>query len=189
MSLETTVVNIHKKAFQTFQKVAEAASRGQGDVEETWKEFHQACSDTAKSSTDAAREEWQKHVMGHLMHYGMSKADAEQWFKYKWEDVKELSDKMLKVEPKVVEAAKAVETVTKVGFFKFVGVVTAIFAGAMAITFSQRQTGPTPDQIRMQNTIRTIELQDQQIKQMEQIMVSRATPSDSRRRRTARAGG
>jgi hypothetical protein len=170
MSFESAVINIHKKAFQTFQKVAEAASRGQGDVEGTWKEFHQACSGTAKSSTDAAREEWRKHVMGHLMHYGMSEADAEQWFNGKWEDVKKLADKMLKTEPKVVEAAKAVETATKFGFFKFVGVVTAIFAGVMAFSFSQR--GPTLDQIRMQNTIRTIEIQAEQIKQMEQIMVS-----------------
>jgi len=146
MSFLEGMKKIEENLEKTFEKNFEKAVNNPDDGTQADKDSRQAGQDTSGTAGDTANDEVKNHEPA-------------------WKAVKDLSDTAIAAETKVVAA-------TKVGFFKFVGVVTAIFAGAMAISFSQRQTGPTPDQIRMQNTLRTIEIQDQQIKQMERIMVS-----------------
>ena len=165
MSFTTALAKIHKNLIYTFEKAADAAVKGETDAEQTFRDFEKACKDTGITSTDAIRDELKKHLTKSWMDSGMSKVDAEAQFGAKWKNVKDLGDKVIKYAPKV-------ETAAKVGWLKFVGVVTAIFSGAMIYVYTQTPSGPTPDQKAALDIIRHVENTRRQIGYLNQIVIS-----------------
>ncbi len=163
MSFTTAVAKIHKNLIDTFEKAANAAVKGTGDAEQTWRDFEKACKDTGSASTDAARDEVKKHVTTRWTGGGMSKVEAEAQFGAKWKQVKDLGDKVIKNAPKVEAAARY-------GWLRFVGVVTAIFAGAMVYSAANR--GPSTQTKAALETVRHEEMQQEQIERLSEIVIS-----------------
>jgi hypothetical protein len=163
MSFTTAVAKIHKNLIDTFEKAADAAVKGSADSEQTWHDFVNACKATGHDTTDAAHDEVEKHMTKHWMDRGMSKAEADVRFGEKWKRIKNLGDTVLTNAPKVEAAAKY-------GWLKFVGGVTAIFAAAMVYTAAN--SGPSPQTKAALETLRRDEVQQEQVKRLNEIVIS-----------------
>jgi hypothetical protein len=149
MSFETALAKIEKNVIDLFEKAANAAVKGQTDAEQVFRDFEKACEDTGFTSREAIREELKKSFTKRWMNAGMSKAEAEAQFEGNWEEVIDLGDKIkeaIDLRDKVINSAPKVEAAAKSGWLKFVGTVTAIFAGAMAYIYIQTPSGLPPDQ-------------------------------------------
>jgi hypothetical protein len=145
MSFGDAVTNINKKLEKTFEKNADKAVNDPDDGSQADHDARQAGNDAANSASDAANEEAKNH-------------DPE------WKAIKDLSDKAIGAETKAVATAK-------IGFLKFVGIVTAIFTAVM--TFSYIHPDESTVQSRKMLAIVQREQEDQaRIQRLTDIMVN-----------------
>jgi hypothetical protein len=166
-SLTKAVYDIEKNLVRTFKDASNVAldpNHTMADVQRVWDNFAQACKDTGNTSTDAAHGEVKEHVTKHMREGGMSKAEADAWFESKWKNVKELGDKVMKATPKIEAAAKY-------AWLKFVGVVTAIFIGAIIIAVTQTPR-ISPGQQAAHEVIRHARDTQRQVEDLSKIMVT-----------------
>jgi hypothetical protein len=166
-SLTKAAYDIEKNLVKTFKDASDVAldpHHTMADVQRVWDNFAQACKDTGNTSTDAARGEVKEHVTKHMREGGMSKAEADAWFESRWQNVKDLGDKIIKATPKIEAAAKY-------AWLKFAGVVTAIFAGAMIIAVRQTPS-ISPEQQAAHEVIRQARDTQRQVGDLSKIMVT-----------------
>lgn len=138
MSWWKDVFGIHKNVEKTFEKNADKAVNDPDDGRQAQQDAQKVGQDTSSTARDAAN-------------------DAIESRDPAWKAVKDLSDKAIEVETKVAASAK-------LGWLKFVGVVTAIFTGALI--FSIPQTAPTPDQKAALESLRRSGVQQEQIERL-----------------------
>jgi len=147
MSFWKAVSSIGKNLEKTFEKNVDKAVNDPDDGTQADRDARKAGEDTGSTARDAANDEVKNHDPA-------------------WKGVKDLSDKVVDTVPKVEAAAKY-------GWLKFVGVVTAIFTGA--IFFASTQTpGVSPEQQAARDVIRHAEETKRQIEYLNQIMLSEA---------------
>jgi hypothetical protein len=84
-------------------------------------EFKNACQETGTTASNAAREEFEEHVLKRL-----SKEDAERWFEHKARAVKDLAEKARDAAPKVGLAAKAAGLAVSAAVVAIFGVIVGI---------------------------------------------------------------
>jgi hypothetical protein len=144
MSFWKAVRDIDKSLEETFEKNADKAVNDPDDGKQAWQDAQKAGEDAENTASDAASDEIKNHDPA-------------------WKAVKDLSDKAIAAE------SKAVET-TKLGWLKFVGVVTAIFPGA--IFFASTHAGPSAETKAALETIRRSEVEVEQVNQLSNIVLS-----------------
>ncbi len=172
MAFPSALATIHKNLINTFEKAANAAVKGETDAEQVFRDFWKACEDTGFTSREAIREELKKSFLKQWMNAGMSEAEVEAQFEGKWKEVIDLGDKIKEVidlRDKVIKSAPKVEAAAKSGWLKFVGMVTAIFAGAMVFIYLQ---GPTRDEKMALDITRLSERTLRQVEHLNQIAIS-----------------
>jgi hypothetical protein len=146
MSFWSVLSNIRENLENKFTHNASKAVNDPDDGKQAEQDANKGGEDTSSTARDGANDEIGKHDPA-------------------WKGVKDLSDKALETVPKVEAAAKY-------GWLKFIGGITALFVFISAYSLHNNLGGPTPEQIRMYNTERTIAIQGEQIRQMEGVMVS-----------------
>ncbi len=161
-SFTTALVKIHQNLIDNVEKTFNAAVNWETDAEQAFRDFEKACKDTGVTSTDAIYDELKEHLTKQWMDGGMSKAEAEAQFGLNWKKVIDLGDKVIKYAPKVEATAKS-------GWLKFVGMVTALFAGAMVFIYLQ---GPTRNEKMALDITRLSERTLRQVEYLNQIAIS-----------------
>jgi len=146
MSFWSVLSNIRENLENKFTQNASKAVTDPDEGQQAEHDSQKGGEDTSSTARDGANDEIKNHDPA-------------------WKGVKDLSDKALETVPKVEAAAKY-------GWLKFIGGITALFVFITAYSVRNDLGGPTPEQIRMYNNERTIVMQGEQIRQMEQIMVS-----------------
>jgi hypothetical protein len=145
MSFWKAVSSIVKNLEKTFEKNADKAVNDPDDGRQADRDAWKVGEDTRSTARDAANDEVKNHDPA-------------------WKGIKDLSDKVIDAVPKVEAAAKY-------RWLKFVGVVTAIFTGA--IFFASTQTPSiSPEQQAARDVIRHAEETKRQIEYLNQIMLS-----------------
>src|SRR2546423_10537122 len=153
--LEKHIKNAINKGTEVLGDPHATSSDYRDAIDYVEQEFKNACQETGTTASDAARDEFEEHVLK-----GLSKEDFERWFEHKARAVKDLAEKARNAAPKVENAAK-------VGWLQFVGVVSAIFTGVLI--FSYAHSGPTPEQKAAINLIRRTEMEQQQMQRLSQF--------------------
>lgn len=104
--LTKSVTNL-ERSFEEAAKTAIRPDASAADVKEAWERVVETAQDTNQTVSNAAREEWREHVLKGLEESGMSKEEAEKWFLDRWNKVKSLADKGIRLAPKAGLTAKA----------------------------------------------------------------------------------
>lgn len=145
MSFWSVVSDITKNLIKTFEKNADKAVDDPDDGSQADQDAKKAGQDTSNTARDGANDEIRNHDPA-------------------WKSVKDLSDKVIAAEPKVVAAAKY-------GWLKFLGAVTAIFAGTMVFVATQTPS-KSPDQQAAEDVLRHARETQQQVEYLDKIVVS-----------------
>jgi hypothetical protein len=125
------------------------------DVSNVWREGTHDVGDEAASNA-------KEHVTKHLMDGGMSKENVEKLLEQPhWKRVMELGEQARKAIPKVEQAAKF-------GLLKFVGTISALFAGGVIVAV----VAGAPARHEQDAMYESMERRTADLEQMQKIMVS-----------------
>jgi hypothetical protein len=144
MSFGKTLLDIARKLEGTFEKNAGKAGADPDDGSQAFHDAGKAGEGAGRSAGDEANKQARNHEPA-------------------WKAVKDLDDK-------VRDAAPKVEAPARYGWLKFVGVVTAIFTGAIFVASTQRP-GISPEQQAARATIRQAEDTRRQIAALDAIVL------------------
>ena len=171
-SIGKTVTTVTQNIIKVIEEGCDIATHPhtQADVDKFWRDLANVGKDASKDLSNEAQAQAREAAVKRLTGSGWSKADAEKWFENQWKKIADSAEKASKTVPKVIPKVEKAAHSAWLKLAGFVGAAAAIVSVAAII--SAINSGPTPEQQRLDDFFRRQQVHRMQMEQLEKIAVS-----------------